>query len=104
MGLALDVGGGIAFETVTLAAQYAMSGQGIVLADVEMFAAELATGRLVAPYDAVAEDGYGYYLALHPEDLADPAIGLSRSWMIGRLGRPSKPREQPAAPAGTASP
>jgi LysR family glycine cleavage system transcriptional activator len=103
-GLALDVGGGIAFETVTLAAQYAMGGQGIVLADVEMFAAELASGRLVAPYDAVTEDGYGYYLALHPEDLADPAISLFRSWMIGRLGRPSKPRALPAGTVDAVSP
>jgi LysR family glycine cleavage system transcriptional activator len=86
-GLVLDTVRGVAFETVTLAAQYAMSGQGIFLADLEMFGAELAAGRLVAPYDAVVEDGYGYYLALHPEDLADPAISLFRSWMIGRLGR-----------------
>ena len=42
---------------------------------------------IVAPYDAVTEDGYGYYLAFHSEDLGDPAISLFRSWMIARLGR-----------------
>lgn len=86
-GFALDTGRGMAFETVTLAVQYAMAGQGVVLADIDMFAAEIAAGRLVAPYDAVAEDGYGYYLAFHSEDLGDPAISLFRSWMIARLGR-----------------
>jgi DNA-binding transcriptional LysR family regulator len=86
-GFALDTARGMAFETVTLAVQYAMAGQGVVLADVDMFAADIAAGRLVAPFDAVAEDGYGYYLAFHSEDLGDPAISLFRSWMIARLGR-----------------
>jgi LysR family glycine cleavage system transcriptional activator len=86
-GFSLDTGRGMAFETVTLAVQYAMAGQGVVLADVDMFAAEIAAGRLVAPYQAIAEDGYGYYLAFHPEDLGDPAISVFRSWMIARLGR-----------------
>jgi LysR family glycine cleavage system transcriptional activator len=86
-GFSLDTGRGMAFETVTLAVQYAMAGQGVVLADVDMFAADIAAGRLVAPYEAIAEDGYGYYLAFHPEDLGDPAISVFRSWMIARLGR-----------------
>jgi LysR family glycine cleavage system transcriptional activator len=86
-GFALDTQRGMAFDTVTLAVQYAMAGQGVVLADIDMFADEIAQGRLVAPYDAVTEDGYGYYLAFHSEDLGDPAISLFRSWMIARLGR-----------------
>jgi DNA-binding transcriptional LysR family regulator len=87
LGFALDTQRGMAFDTVTIAAQYATAGQGVVLADVDMFADDLAKGRLVAPYDAVTEDGYGYYLAFHSEDLGDPAISLFRSWMIARLGR-----------------
>lgn len=89
-GFALDIRRGMAFETVTLAAQYAMAGQGVVLADTLMFAPEIAAGRLVAPYDLAAEDGYGYYLTFHSEDLGDPVISLFRSWMIGRLGRLSR--------------
>jgi DNA-binding transcriptional LysR family regulator len=86
-GFVLETQRGMAFDTVTIAAQYAMSGQGVVLADIDMFAEEIAQGRLAAPYDAVTEDGYGYYLAFHSEDLGDPAISLFRSWMIARLGR-----------------
>lgn len=86
-GIVVDAQRGMAFDTATLAAQYAASGEGVVLADIDMFAAEIAAGRLVAPYDVVAEDGYGYYLALHSEDLGDPAISLFRSWMIARVGR-----------------
>jgi LysR family glycine cleavage system transcriptional activator len=31
------------------------------------------------------EDGYGYYLKFHAEDLGDPAISLFRSWVLGRF-------------------
>ena len=73
------------FDTLSLAATYAMSADGIVLADIDMFADELADGRLVMPYDAIIEDGFGYYLKLRPEDLSDPAISLFRSWLINRF-------------------
>jgi DNA-binding transcriptional LysR family regulator len=86
-GVALNTQRGMAFDTVTVAVQYAMAGQGVVLADIDMFAEEIAQGRLVPPYDTVIEDGFGYYLAFHSEDLGDPAISLFRSWMIARLGR-----------------
>jgi LysR family glycine cleavage system transcriptional activator len=51
-----------------------------------MFAAELASGELVAPYAASFEDGYGYYLKFHAEDLADPVISTFRTWAIARFG------------------
>jgi LysR family glycine cleavage system transcriptional activator len=84
-GLSLDTDRGLAFDTAISAIQYAMAGDGVVLADVDMFAAELASGSLVAPYDAVFDEGYGYYLKFHAEDLADPVIALFRSWMIARF-------------------
>lgn len=86
-GFALDTRRGMAFETMTLAAQYAMAGQGVMLADTRMFAPEIAASRLATPYAATVEDGYGYYLTFHSEDLGDPVISLFRSWMIARLGR-----------------
>jgi DNA-binding transcriptional LysR family regulator len=85
-GLAVPTHEGLAFDTTIAAAQYAMSASGVFLGDVDMFAQELATGRLVMPYDAVIEDGYGYYLKLHADDLADPAISMLRSWFINRFG------------------
>jgi LysR family glycine cleavage system transcriptional activator len=90
--LTLDTDRGLAFDTAISAIQYAMSGDGVVLADVDMFAADIAAGRLVAPYDAVFEEGYGYYLKFHAEDLADPVIVLFRHWMIGRFSSQSAAR------------
>lgn len=84
-GIALEADRDIAFDTSLLAVSYAMAAGGVALADVDMFATELADGRLVMPFDAVVEDGFGYYLKLRPEDLSDPAIGLFRSWLISRF-------------------
>ena len=84
-GIALDADRGLAFDTASLAVGYAMNGDGVALADIDMFAPDIAAGRLVVPHDAVVEDGFGYYLKLRPEDLGDPAIALVRSWLIARF-------------------
>jgi DNA-binding transcriptional LysR family regulator len=90
-GLSLETERGLVFDTAALAAQYALSGEGVALLDTRMFAADLEAGRLVAPYDVMLEAGYGYYLAIHPEDLADPAIARFRTWMVERFGADQLP-------------
>ncbi len=80
--LALGTDGGLAFDTAFSAVRYAMDAAGVVLADIDMFAGEIAAGRLVMPYDRVSADGFGYYLKTNAEDLADPAIYLLREWII----------------------
>lgn len=81
----LDANRGLAFDTLSLAVSYAMEADGVALADIDMFAPEIAAGRLVAPYDAAIDDGFGYYLKLRAEDLADPSISLVRSWLIAQF-------------------
>ena len=84
-GVALPAMDGLAFDTAIASAKYAMTSGGVMLGDVDLFAAELASGQLVMPYDVVIEDGYGYYLKLHADDLADPAIASFRTWLIARF-------------------
>ena len=78
---------GLVFDTATLAVQYALSGEGVVLVDENLFGEEIRSGRLVKPYEGTLDDGYGYYLITHPEALGDTAIALFRSWLIERFGR-----------------
>lgn len=85
-GAEISTTNGVAFDTAIAAAQYAMAATGVLLGDVDMFAQEIAQGRLIMPYDAIIEDGYGYYLKLHADDLSDPAIAAFRSWLIQRFG------------------
>lgn len=84
-GVAIPPSTGLAFDTSVALARYAIASGGVMLGDVDMFAAEIAQGHLVAPYDAVIEDGYGYYLKLRADDLSDPAISAFRSWLIGQF-------------------
>jgi LysR family glycine cleavage system transcriptional activator len=84
-GLVVDTDRGLAFDTALSAVQFARSGDGVALADLDMFARELASGELVAPFETSFEDGYGYYLKFHAEDLADPVISTFRSWIISRF-------------------
>ena len=91
----VNVERGLVFDTAVLAAQYALGGQGIALVDTNLFAEEIGTGRLVKPFTATLDDGYGYYLTTHAEGLADTAIALFRSWLIERFGT----RATPASPS-----
>jgi DNA-binding transcriptional LysR family regulator len=86
---------GLVFDTAVLAAQYAMSGDGLALVDPNLFAEEVRTGRLVRPFDMTLDDGYGYYLITHPEGLGDTAIALFRSWLIDRFGTTAAPASPP---------
>jgi LysR family glycine cleavage system transcriptional activator len=92
LGLEVDTDRGLAFDTAISSVEFAMAGEGVALADIDMFAADIAAGRLVAPYDGVIEDGYGYYVKFHAEDLADPVIAQFRSWLIGRFKERDRPR------------
>lgn len=96
-GLPSDMNRGLAFDTACLAAQYALSGEGIALLDTRLFARELAEGKLVAPFDIATEDGYGYFLNVHPEDLADPTVASFRSWVIQRFAGLDEGRAGPSA-------
>ena len=78
----LPVGRGLVFDTARLAVQYALSGDGLALVDPRLFRDELTAGRLVTPFDHHVQSGFGYYLVTAPEDLANEAVGLFRSWLI----------------------
>jgi DNA-binding transcriptional LysR family regulator len=86
---------GLIFDTALLAVEYALSGDGLALVDVNLFAEELRSGRLVRPFDVSLDDGYGYYLITHPEALSDTAIALFRSWLIEHFGPRKQSEEAP---------
>ena len=48
------------------------------------------------PFDIWLDEGYGYYLTTHPEDLSNEAVALFRSWLIARFSA-DRAREADAA-------
>ena len=83
----IDLERGLVFDTALMAVQYALDGSGLALIDPQLCQAEIEAGRLVCPFDAVLDDGFGYYLITHADDLGDAAISLLRNWLIQRLGQ-----------------
>jgi DNA-binding transcriptional LysR family regulator len=78
---------GLVFDTALMAAQYAASGEAIALVDPQLFQTEIRDGRLIQAFDGQLDDGYGYYLITHADDLGDAPIALLRRWLIQRLGQ-----------------
>lgn len=91
---------GLTFDSASLAVEYVLSGQGLVVADPLLFAGEIANGSLAAPVQASHYEGFGYYLKIDAEGLADPLISAFRIWLIQRFktGEPAARtgREAPA--------
>ena len=85
-------------DTSQLAVQYSVLGDGLVLADPLLFAEEIKAGRLVRPFDIWLDEGYGYYLTTHPEDLSNEAVALFRSWLIARFSADAAAETEPPNP------
>jgi LysR family glycine cleavage system transcriptional activator len=72
----------------------AMAGQGVAILTRALFAAEIADGRLIQPFDLVGEDGHAYWL-VYPEARRNvPKIRVFREWLLAEIAR-SIGSEQP---------
>jgi len=94
----------LVFDTEQLSVQYAILGDGIALSDPLLFAEEIKAGRLAQPFDLWLDEGYGYYLTTHPEDLSNEAVALFRSWLIARFSGTAAAAATPAAPVAPVAP
>lgn len=63
----------------------AVAGQGVAILTRALFAAELADGRLIQPFDIVGDDGHSYWL-VYPEARRNvPKIRAFRDWLLAEL-------------------
>jgi LysR family transcriptional regulator, glycine cleavage system transcriptional activator len=73
---------GMTFDHGFMAIQAAMEGLGVALGRFHLVEADIAAGRLVAPFDMVLPQDAGYYVVT-PESTADtPKIARFREWLI----------------------
>jgi LysR family glycine cleavage system transcriptional activator len=73
---------GLTFDLSFMAIQAAVEGLGVALGRVHLVEADIAAGRLIAPFDTVLPQDAGYYV-VSPEATADtPKIALFRDWLI----------------------
>ena len=78
----VDSRAGPHFSDSGLALVAAVDGLGITLASRPLVAAEIAEGRLVAPFDLAIGQQYAYYLVT-PEAISDrPTVEAFRAWLL----------------------
>ncbi|HEX6102123.1 MAG TPA: transcriptional regulator GcvA [Alphaproteobacteria bacterium] len=76
---------GLKFDSVPLVVQAAISGAGVGIGRRQLVEAELAAGRLVAPFDLELPDECAYYFVA-PEGTADqPKVVAFRTWLLAEV-------------------
>lgn len=80
----------------------ALAGQGVAVLTPELWAAELRAGRLVQPFDLVAETDSSYWLVYPQERRHVPKIRAFREWLLGEVDRFHAEERQAPVSAGPA--
>ncbi len=82
------------FKNYSMAVNSAIIGQGIVLGYFGYVDAEVASGRLVRPFELTVPVKNGYHLVYVEERLADPRLRAFRDWVIGESQQTEAPDRQ----------
>ena len=76
---------GLSFDQSFMAIEAAVEGLGVALGRTRFVEADIASGRLVVPFEVVLPADAGFY-SVAPEATADaPKIALFRDWLIGSV-------------------
>jgi LysR family glycine cleavage system transcriptional activator len=91
-----DEGPGLHFADSAPAIQAAIDGQGVVLGDSSLVADDLASGRLVQPFELSIKGPpqFAYYVVSPAETAGDPLVRAFREWVL---------EEAAKTPSGTRS-
>ena len=78
---------GLVLETADQAVQLAMNDGGIAVVDPRLCREELASGKLVVPFDRTVVSGRNYFLVSRAEEIEIPRIGAFRSWVLDQFAK-----------------
>jgi len=77
----VPVGAGLTFNSIYLALDAAIAGQGVVLAYSKIASADLVAGRLVRLFSLALPDQFAYYIVSAPGALERPKVRAFRNWL-----------------------
>ena len=77
----------VQLESQLMLGQAAMAGQGVAILTPAYFAADIAAGRLVQPFDIVGRSESSFYLVYPQERQNVPKIRAFRDWILQEVGR-----------------
>jgi LysR family transcriptional regulator, glycine cleavage system transcriptional activator len=83
----VPAGAGLTFNSMSLALDAAVAGQGVVLAYSTIAAADLAAARLVRLFSLALPDHFAYYIVTAPAALERPKVRAFRNWLRQEAAR-----------------
>jgi LysR family glycine cleavage system transcriptional activator len=85
----VDANKGPHFSHAVLAFEAAIDGVGVLASMPVLGADDIASGRLVAPFDLIVKLPGGYYMACGEHADERPAVAAFREWLRGEAARPT---------------
>lgn len=82
----VDPNSGLTFDSATFAVESAVQGEGVVLGRTMLVSADLATGRLVRPFDHALKAVSSFYLVYPPEAIRQRKVKAFRDWLFSEIG------------------
>ena len=89
---------GLKFDATHSALQAAIAGAGVAVGRSRLVEEELASGRLVMPFDLELASGCAYYFVVPESRTEVPKIALFRDWLIREAQAEPEPRRPAPAP------
>lgn len=86
VGVEIDKGLGLHFDTSLIAFEVAAKGAGVALGRSSMTEEDLASGRLIAPFDLAVPVDEAFHLIANYDETAHPDAGLFRDWLLEEAG------------------
>jgi len=83
----LEAKGAISFDNAALAYQAAIDSLGVVMAQRALIEDDLATGRLIAPFERQVPTQGAYYLAFHPGRPKPARVAAFEAWLLAEAAR-----------------
>lgn len=90
---------GLSIDSTYMAVQAAVEGMGVVLARPDFFEDEIANGRLIRPFELMADAGRGYWLVCPASIALQAKIVAFREWLLSEAT--SDPYAAVGGPSGT---
>lgn len=97
----IDSERGLHFESSTLAYQSAVEGIGIAIGQMVLVVDDLTSGRLVAPFDFIHDNGYAYYLTYAEHSKNKPGLTEFRDWILAQAVEYEATLRNARLPGGT---
>ncbi len=88
----INAGQGLQFDTSLMAFEIAAHGRGVALGRSSMMARELASGRLVAPFDLKAPINEAFHLISPTDGSEHPDAPIFRDWLLAEAAAAHPPQ------------